>query len=51
VFLAAALAATALLVGACGGGGGTPASAQLTNYQKALAYSQCMRAHGEPGLP
>jgi hypothetical protein len=51
VFLAAALAASALLVGACGGGGETPASAQLTNYQKALAYSQCMRAHGEPGFP
>ena len=49
--LAAALAATALLAAACSGGSGTPASAQLTNYQKALAYSQCMRAHGEPGFP
>ena len=49
--LAAALAATALLAAACGGGSGAPVSAQLTNYQKALAYSQCMRAHGEPGLP
>jgi hypothetical protein len=49
--LAAALAATALLAAACGGGGGTATSAQLTNYQKALAFSQCMRAHGEPGFP
>jgi hypothetical protein len=48
--LAAALAGTALLAAACGGSG-APASAQLTNYQKALAYSQCMRAHGEPGFP
>jgi hypothetical protein len=48
---AAALAGTALLAAACGGGSGTAASAQLTNYRKALAYSQCMRAHGEPGFP
>jgi predicted amidohydrolase YtcJ len=51
VVLAAALAATALLAAACGGGSGTPVSAQQTNYQKALAFSQCMRAHGEPGFP
>jgi hypothetical protein len=51
VVLAAALAATALLVAACGGGSGALVSAQQTNYQKALAYSQCMRAHGEPGFP
>jgi len=37
--------------GRTAGGGGAPASAQLTNYQKALAFSQCMRAHGEPGFP
>jgi hypothetical protein len=49
--LAAVLAVAALLAAACSGGGGTPVSAQLTNYQKALAYSQCMRAHGEPGFP
>jgi hypothetical protein len=48
--LAAALAGTALLAAACGGGA-KPVSAALTNYQKALAYSQCMRAHGEPGFP
>ena len=48
--LAAALVGTALLAAACGGGA-KPVSAALTNYQKALAYSQCMRAHGEPGFP
>jgi hypothetical protein len=46
----AALAGVALLA-ACGGGGGSPALAGTTAYQKALAYSQCMRAHGEPGFP
>jgi predicted amidohydrolase YtcJ len=39
-----------LLAAACGGGA-KPVSAALTDYQKALAYSQCMRAHGEPGFP
>jgi hypothetical protein len=48
--LAAALAGTALLAAACGGNA-KPVSAALTNYQKALAFSQCMRAHGEPGFP
>src|SRR5262249_43467708 len=51
VVLAAALAATALMAAACGGGSGGLVSAQQTNYQKALAFSQCMRAHGEPGFP
>jgi len=49
--LAAALAGAALLVAACSGGSGAPASASETGYQKALAFSQCMRAHGEPGFP
>ena len=49
--LAAALAGTVLLVVACGGGSGAPLSSKQTNYQKALAFSQCMRAHGEPGFP
>jgi hypothetical protein len=44
------VAAIALLAAACGGGSGALVSAQ-TNYQKALAFSQCMRAHGEPGFP
>src|SRR5215467_8122222 len=48
--LAAALAGIALLAAACSGGA-KPVSAALTNYQKALAYSQCMRAHDEPDFP
>jgi predicted amidohydrolase YtcJ len=47
----AALAAIAVLAAACGGTGSAPASAAQTAYQKTLAYSQCMRAHGEPGFP
>jgi hypothetical protein len=47
--LAAAAAGVALLAAACGGG--SSAVAGQTAYQKALAYSQCMRAHGEPGFP
>jgi hypothetical protein len=49
VALAAALAGTALLA-ACSGSG-APASANETAYQKAVAFSVCMRAHGEPGFP
>ncbi len=50
--LASALAVTALLVAACGGGGGSPpTAAQSKNYQKALAFVQCMRTHGEPTFP
>jgi hypothetical protein len=51
--LAAALAGTALLAAACSGGssGGSPAAAGDTAYHKALAFAQCMRAHGEPGYP
>jgi hypothetical protein len=50
--LAAALAGTALLAAACSGGspGGSPAAGD-TAYHKALAFAQCMRAHGEPGYP
>ncbi len=48
--LAAGLAATALLAAACGGGSAPTPNAE-TAYQKTLAYSQCMRAHGEPGFP
>jgi hypothetical protein len=48
--LAAALAGGALLATACSGGG-SPAAAGTTAYQKTLAYSQCMRSHGEPGFP
>jgi hypothetical protein len=44
------LAGIALLATACGGGS-SPGSAAETAYQKTLAFSQCMRAHGEPGFP
>jgi hypothetical protein len=46
---AAALAAVALLAAACGGG--SSSGGHETTYQKELAYSQCMRAHGEPNFP
>jgi predicted amidohydrolase YtcJ len=46
----AALAAIAVLAAACGRPS-SPALAGQTAYQKALAFSQCMRAHGEPGFP
>jgi len=46
----AALAAIAVLAAACGGTS-SPALAGQTAYQKTLAFSQCMRAHGEPGFP
>jgi hypothetical protein len=48
--LPVALAGIALLATACGGGS-SPGSAAETAYQKTLAFSQCMRAHGEPGFP
>jgi hypothetical protein len=31
--------------------GGSPTASRATIYQKALAYSNCMRAKGEPGFP
>jgi hypothetical protein len=50
--MAGALVAAALLA-ACGGGSpaapATPGSQAY--YQDAVAFSQCMRAHGEPGFP
>ena len=50
-WLAAALAATALLAACSGGGDSPPLSKRQATYQDMLAYSQCMRAHGEPGFP
>ncbi len=47
----AAVAAAALLVAACGGSSGGSVASGSTAYQQALAYSQCMRGHGEPGFP
>ena len=49
--LAVAVASIAVLAAACGGGGIAPVLAGTSNYQKALAYAQCMRAHGEPSYP
>jgi hypothetical protein len=49
--MAVAMAAIGLLAAACGGGSGSSALAGTTAYQKALAYAQCMRAHGEPSYP
>jgi hypothetical protein len=48
--LAVIMAAIGLLAAACGGGGSS-ALAGTAAYQKALAYAQCMRAHGEPSFP
>ena len=50
---ALAVAVIAVLAAACGGGSpaasATPGSQAY--YQDAVAFSQCMRAHGEPGFP
>jgi len=51
VVLAVIMAAIALLAAACGGGSGSASLAGTPAYQKALAYAQCMRAHGEPSYP
>jgi hypothetical protein len=50
--LAGVLAAAAVLA-ACGGGSPTaPATpGSQAYYQDAVAFSQCMRTHGEPGFP
>jgi hypothetical protein len=52
--LLAVTAAAAVLAAACGGGAIPPpgsASGGGARYQQALAYSECMRAHGVPGFP
>jgi hypothetical protein len=47
----------ALLAAACGGGssgsaaGGSSTTGRSTQYEQALAYAQCMRAHGVPNFP
>ena len=46
----AAVASIALLAVACGVGS-PPLTAAQVRYQKALAYAQCMRSHGEPSFP
>jgi hypothetical protein len=47
-----AMAAVAVLTAACGGSASSSSSAGgSANYQQALAYSQCMRAHGMADFP
>lgn len=48
-----ALAAGIALLTACSGGSSSTGSTmgQSTAYQKAIAYSQCIRAHGIPNFP
>jgi hypothetical protein len=48
-----ALAAGIVLLTACSGGSSSTGSTtgQSTAYQKAIAYSQCIRAHGIPNFP
>jgi hypothetical protein len=46
----AALAATGMLVAACGGNN-PPSATGSTQYQKALAFTKCMRSHGALGFP
>ncbi len=48
--VAAAAAGTAVLIAACGAGGSSTAGTSKTG-QKALAFAQCMRSHGEPNFP
>ena len=47
---ALALAATVTLVAACGGNSPLGATGS-TQYQKALAFTSCMRSHGALGFP
>jgi hypothetical protein len=46
----ATLAAIAMLVAACGGNNPSSAAGS-TRYQKALAFTKCMRSHGALGFP
>jgi hypothetical protein len=47
-----ALAAVAVLTAACGGSASSSSAAGgSANYQQALAYSQCVRAHGVADFP
>ncbi len=49
---AAAVAGLGIALSGCGGSpAGPPAAGGSTAYQKAVAYAECMRAHGEPGWP
>jgi hypothetical protein len=48
------IAVITVAVAGCGGGGGyggTASSAAPGTYQQFVAYSKCMRGHGDPGFP
>lgn len=50
--LAAMLAAAAVALAACGGSGGSaPTATGSSNFDKAIAFSKCMRSHGVPDFP
>jgi hypothetical protein len=49
--LPTAVAGLALLVAACGGSSAGSTAASGSDYQQALAFTHCMRSHGEPGYP
>lgn len=59
VWLLVCAAVVVLPLTACGNSGSSPTagsststiSAQTTTYQKVLAFSECMRAHGVPNFP
>jgi hypothetical protein len=51
VLLIVAATAIAVLLTGCGSSSSPPSSAQSKNYQKALAFVQCMRTHGQPTFP
>jgi hypothetical protein len=49
--LPTAVAGLALLVAACGGSAAGSAASSGSDYQQAVAFTHCMRSHGEPGYP
>ena len=49
--LAAMLAAAAVALAACGGGGSAATAMGSSTFDKALAFSKCMRSHGVPDYP
>lgn len=49
--LPAILAAATMALAACGGAGSAASTTGSSNYDKALAYAKCMRAHGMPNFP
>jgi hypothetical protein len=49
--LPAAVAGIALLAAACGGPSTSAPPSGRSLYASALAFTQCMRSHGEPGYP